>query len=717
MARRDLLRVMTHPAVLAGHPHVDAADWVRWTERLGIVHGADARRAPRHLPRGAPRPLPLGSGRAAARARRVHGRRARASAARRGSRELEVAPEELRPDQQASAATYALLVRSLCADAAWLADATRRRSPSGPTCSRASSTSTSRRATTRPRATSSACARCSPASRTLDLDGRALGFREAREHAARRLGAARANRGEPLAAGVMVAPLAAMRAVPFRVVFVAGLDEGAFPAGDQPSPLDLRREPRAGDVVAARSRPRRVPRGAARARATRCTCRTSRSRRRAASRSGRRRSCSSSPTRSRRTSARRRAARRSRGSPCATRCTGSAVAAGAASGCRRSRASAGRCAVRDALRAHLRAARPRRSPTRTAMLALLAHPAQAAAARRARRSSTRPRGAARPPPSRPLDDREPARVPRAPDPGVGAGRARARRAARRRGDRAQRRAVPPRPRRRARVLLREVFAAQLRDPERRDRGALRRGRRATSQLRGQFPVGVFAEAARALDLRAARARGATQLGPIAVGARDAARLRPRVVAGRGAAARRSSSSCPAAGPFGSSARPSCSLRGGDRYTSVIPLLGELEKRSRVSPARRVRSRRARRGRPRDRRPRAPADRSRTATSREVEHAPWTQRRRARATSRRWSPSCSTSRTATCCRSRRSSRRSPAASRRPQLRRPDGRRSATGRSSAPTASSAPPDADRDRAAPARARSSSACTATTASEVES
>ncbi len=42
MARRDLLRVMTHPAVLAAHPHVSAEDWVRWTEKLGIAHGADS---------------------------------------------------------------------------------------------------------------------------------------------------------------------------------------------------------------------------------------------------------------------------------------------------------------------------------------------------------------------------------------------------------------------------------------------------------------------------------------------------------------------------------------------------------------------------------------------------------------------------------------------------------------------------------------------------
>src|SRR5262249_11613124 len=83
----------------------------------------------------------------------------------------------------------------------------------------------------------------------VDLDGRQVGFREAREHAARRLAAAPANRGEPLAAGVMIAPLAAMRGVPFRVAFIAGLDEGVFPAGERTSPLDLRREARPGDVA------------------------------------------------------------------------------------------------------------------------------------------------------------------------------------------------------------------------------------------------------------------------------------------------------------------------------------------------------------------------------------------------------------------------------------------------------------------------------------
>src|SRR3954466_8694389 len=47
------------------------------------------------------------------------GERGRRGAARLAR--LEGAPHELPPEQQASAATYALIVRSLCADAEWLA--------------------------------------------------------------------------------------------------------------------------------------------------------------------------------------------------------------------------------------------------------------------------------------------------------------------------------------------------------------------------------------------------------------------------------------------------------------------------------------------------------------------------------------------------------------------------------------------------------------------
>jgi exodeoxyribonuclease V gamma subunit len=244
MTRGDLLRVMTHPAVLAGHPHVDADDWIRWTERLGIVHGAnadshagtylEAHRGRFHWDQGVRR-LALGAFMTDDReAVTIEG--------------VQLAPEPVAPDQQASAATFALLVRSLCADAAWLA---RHEAPLAEWAEifvglveeyLARRDGEAAREIERVRSMLAGIAR-------VDLDARRVGFREAREHAVRRLADARADRGEPLAAGVMVAPLAAMRAIPFRVALVVGLDEASgFSAADRPSALDIRREPRPGDV-------------------------------------------------------------------------------------------------------------------------------------------------------------------------------------------------------------------------------------------------------------------------------------------------------------------------------------------------------------------------------------------------------------------------------------------------------------------------------------
>jgi exodeoxyribonuclease V gamma subunit len=244
MTRKDLLRVMTHPAVLAAHPHVDADDWIRWTERLGIVHGANANAYRGTYLESHPGRFHWDQGvrRLALGAYMVAGERGPVTIGG-----LDVAPEEVRPEQQASAATYALLVRSLCADAAWLA------AHEAPLASwaelfgglvdayLASQSDEAARDLERVRAVLAGLAR-------LDLDGRDIGFREARAHALHRLVRARADRGEPLAAGVMIAPLKAMRAIPARVAFVVGLAEGAFPAGDVASPLDLRRVARPGDV-------------------------------------------------------------------------------------------------------------------------------------------------------------------------------------------------------------------------------------------------------------------------------------------------------------------------------------------------------------------------------------------------------------------------------------------------------------------------------------
>jgi len=571
MARRDLLRVMTHPAVLAGYPHVDAEDWVRWTERLGIVHGADgAAHAGTYLEdhpghfhwdQGVRR-LALGAF--------MVGERAQRGAARIAS--LEVAPEELRPEHQASAATYALLVRSLCADAAWLATL------DAPLATWADVFASlvddylaprdedATRDLERVRALLAGIAH-------VDLDGRRVGFREAREHAARRLAAARANRGEPLAAGVMIAPLAAMRAVPFRVAFVAGLDEGAFPAGDQTSPLDLRREPRAGDV-APRDRDRAafldVLLGTRDALYLSYVA--------TEEKSGQPLAPSSIVLELGDALAPYLGAASSRDALAAITVRhplhryGTATNGGPAVIPAIGRERWG-LAVRDALRTHLRAA-GQPIPDEDGQLALLAHPAQAelraqlglvdAPAATAKTAGvTRPltianlRGFLEYPIQAwaqavlGLDELPDDEALEHSDEPFQLGRA----------ERA--------------VMLREVFAAQLRDPggpvESRYDAAVK-----DRQLRGQFPVGVFAEAARKLDLEVLQCWRAG-LGPIS--AEGATRI------GFGRASSPGAELLPALSLELSGDR-TVRLVGqtellvrGKRYTSIVTLLRKLDKRS------------------------------------------------------------------------------------------------------------------------------------------
>jgi exodeoxyribonuclease V gamma subunit len=127
------------------------------------------------------------------------------------------------------------------------------------------------------------------------------------------------------------------------------------------------------------------------------------------------------------------------------------------------------------------------------------------------------------------------------------------------------------------VLLREVLAAQLRDP-----GADAAERYTAVvrdlELRGQFPVGVFGAAAQANDLRML-AEWREQLGPVAVGAAT------RLGFGRSSSAMAEllpALEIPLAG--GRTVRlvgqTELLLRGGDKHTSVIPLLGKADKKSR-----------------------------------------------------------------------------------------------------------------------------------------
>jgi len=507
------------------------------------------------------------------------GERAQRGAARIAS--LEVAPEELRPEQQASAATYALLVRSLCADAAWLATLEAPLKAWAEVLASlvddylAPRDEDATRDLERVRALLAGIAQ-------IDLDGRPVGFREAREHAARRLGAERANRGEPLAAGVMVAPLAAMRAVPFRVAFVAGLDEGAFPAGEQTSPLDLRREPRFGDV-APRDRDRAafldVLLGTRDALYLSYVA--------TEEKSGQPLAPSSIVLELGDALAPYLGAASSRDALAAITVRHPLHRYGGAPGVAPAILPAiGRerwaCGVRDALRSHLRAA-GQPIPDEDGQLALLGDPAQAGL--RAQlgvvdHKSDAPSAAPASATSRPLtvanlrgfleypvqawaqavlglDELPDDEAIEQSDEPFHLGRA----------DRA--------------VMLREVFAAQLRDPggpvdSRYDAAVKDR------QLRGQFPVGVFAEAARKHDLEVLHG-WRTGLGLIAVG--DATRIGFGRASSPGAELR-PALSIELPGPSALSAGRTIRLVGqtellvrGKRYTSIVTLLRKLEKRS------------------------------------------------------------------------------------------------------------------------------------------
>ncbi len=246
--RPELLRVLTHPAVLAGDADADPQAWIRWADRLGIAHGADRRdHAATYIDHDAfhwdqaLRRLALGS---VMTGPRSGDDRAVELA---GSRLL---PEELRGEQVTSAARLVALARSLIADArtaqtasmplaAWRrffdALATSYLHPQSDGDDRHLET----------------CRAALAGLEDIDLCGRPVDFPAARELARGALDSLRTSRGALFADGVLVAPLSPMRPLPYRVVFVAGLGQGQFPSGQKDSPLDLRgAEARRGDVTA-----------------------------------------------------------------------------------------------------------------------------------------------------------------------------------------------------------------------------------------------------------------------------------------------------------------------------------------------------------------------------------------------------------------------------------------------------------------------------------
>ncbi len=246
--RHELLRFITHPTVLGSLPDASSDEWATWCDALGIVHGADRhdhegtyiRKDVFNWDQGLKR-LALG---------------AFMSGERSGDDRLfeqkgdTYLPEEVSSDRMASAGRFGLLVRSLLADAreagriqmtvaAWMdfmsgfiSSYVEPRTPEDERVLRK-------------------CLREVAALSSMRLGGKKVGYSVARELVRSALSGLSGSRGQYLLDGVVVSSFLPMRAIPFKVIFIAGMGENHFPATERKNPLDLvEAQERAGNVSA-----------------------------------------------------------------------------------------------------------------------------------------------------------------------------------------------------------------------------------------------------------------------------------------------------------------------------------------------------------------------------------------------------------------------------------------------------------------------------------
>ncbi len=246
LTRQDVLRVATHPSVIGRFADADPDEWTDWCDRLGIFHGADheehcgtyIERDLCNWDQGLKR-LALGAFMAGGDSGDERVYEAQGQSYR---------PRETPAGSLASVAGFAALVRSLIEDTRFCrgrslaaADWIRFLQDLFQACFVPQNEEDER-----------ALMRCLAAVQgleELDLGDRKVGYRIPYELVTGTLFSQSGQKGQYLADGVVVSSFLPMRAIPFRVIFVAGLGEGKFPAADPGDPLDLRQtRRRAGDV-------------------------------------------------------------------------------------------------------------------------------------------------------------------------------------------------------------------------------------------------------------------------------------------------------------------------------------------------------------------------------------------------------------------------------------------------------------------------------------
>jgi exodeoxyribonuclease V gamma subunit len=277
-SRRELLPLLTHPALMGRFPDASPGDWLRLCDELGIVHGRDHQdhqgtyigRDVLNWDQGIRR-LCLGV--------LMDGSRSGEDPAGQpvsiGADGDSYLPVTRLPDEQRGALGFAALARSLLADSSFARGDQGGRAGDGDGHSEGHSEG---------HRDGGGSPRLRPLGEWLDfmrglltgylvptdadqegllgrllteldrlddlpLGGTAISYRTAAELARRALRGVGGARGQYLAHGVTVTSFVPMRAIPFRVIFVAGLGQGSFPRVGRRSELDLRAVKRApGDV-------------------------------------------------------------------------------------------------------------------------------------------------------------------------------------------------------------------------------------------------------------------------------------------------------------------------------------------------------------------------------------------------------------------------------------------------------------------------------------
>ena len=243
--RQDVLRVAMHPSVVASMDDVDAERWAAWADGLGVVHGVDRvdhaetyiARDILHWDQGLRR-LALG----AFMAGDASGDPSPFQLGGESYVPFEVGSSDLR-----DASALGLLVRSLLADARFARDAELTMAGWADFLRALIATYIAPDGAVEEEQLAR-CLRQVHALASIDTGGACVRCRVAFDIARERIASLQSpSSGE----GVLVASIAAIRPLPFRVVFACGMGEGKFPSPEADDALDLRAvERRAGDVSA-----------------------------------------------------------------------------------------------------------------------------------------------------------------------------------------------------------------------------------------------------------------------------------------------------------------------------------------------------------------------------------------------------------------------------------------------------------------------------------